>query len=545
MSGIDVAGLVLGAFPLILSSLDYYRKGLEPLEEWWNFRTHFIAFIDDVRHQMMRYRENMIRLLDPIIADNDSLKAMVEDPMDPRWSNKTLDKELDERLSSELDRFLRIVTRMHELTLDLYKLLQIEDGKRLKLSFSKKKQKKIDKLAKHNQELEEILGYSERIVPISDKRKASEPVSRFEKLRQHAYAVHQTLANHWKCHRRCKYHAAHLSLRAEEVAKWHEGKSALKMSLRNGEESSSGSAEKTVGFQLPLSLPEPSVASPSSAEQLRASPKKRIPSSAPVPASPLPASTKDLEPIADLCAFLVGEDQKVGRLDDDDSDRTLEFSKLSKKQSMKVTGKEKVLSFSELLKRYQDSGIVISRRDRFEMATHIASALLQTYRSPWLPPQWTKGNFYFLADDERRLVCSRYPLVSRKFASSPLTDDDGDENPSPQQQLDQARECLSTLGIMILELIFGKPIEDCKFRCNYYGVDGRPNDQTDVSTAQRWASEVLGDSGPEISDVVRRCLDCSFGPEPNFADVRFREAVYEGVIQPLRNYAKLWREVMP
>lgn len=129
MSGIEVAGLVLGAFPLILSCLDYYREGLEPLEEWWNFRTHFIALIDDVRHQMMKYRKNMLRLLDPIIADTDSLEAMVEDPMDPRWSNKTLGKELEERLSSELDRFIRIVARMHELTLDLYKLLQIEDGK--------------------------------------------------------------------------------------------------------------------------------------------------------------------------------------------------------------------------------------------------------------------------------------------------------------------------------------------------------------------------------------------------------------------------------
>lgn len=467
---------------------------------------------------------------------------------------------------------------------------------RLKLSFSKKKQKKIDRLAKHNHELEEILGYSERIIPISDKRKASEPVSHFEKLRQHAYAVHQTLANHWNCHRRCKCHAAHLSLRAEEVAvksnvifyiegaqetpdmtrveevviqghnfqelprssnigyvhqsdtitvlqrtvieqdaasqaktslrsqfskQWHERTSALMMSSRKGKESSSGSAKKKVKFHP--SLPEPSVASPSSAEQLRA---------------------KDLEPIADICAFLIGEDQKTGILDDKDSNRTLEFSKLTKKESMRVTGKETLLSFSQLLKKNQHSGIFIPRRDRFEMTTHIASALLQTYRSPWLPPQWTKDNFYFLADDERQLVCSRYPLVSFKFASTPLTGDDEDENPSPQQQLDQARECLLTLGIMILELIFDQAIEDCDFRRKYYGVDGRPNDQTDVSTARHWARKVLGNSGPEISEVVRRCLDCSFGPEPNFADVRFREAVFEGVIKPLKNYAKTWQEVM-
>lgn len=84
MSGIEIVGLVLGSFPILLNCLDYYRKGFEPLEEWWNFRTRFIAFIDDISHQMMRYNENMIRLLDPIISDNYSLTALVQNAKDHR-----------------------------------------------------------------------------------------------------------------------------------------------------------------------------------------------------------------------------------------------------------------------------------------------------------------------------------------------------------------------------------------------------------------------------------------------------------------------------
>lgn len=130
MSGIEIVGLVLGAFPIILNGLESYRKGFETLEEWWQFRTHFIAFIDDVRHQMMKYNENMIRLLDPIIvcADNDKLANLL---MIPNENHPTfnLEKVLEGRLASELDRFLRIVHRMHELVLALNKLLQIEDGK--------------------------------------------------------------------------------------------------------------------------------------------------------------------------------------------------------------------------------------------------------------------------------------------------------------------------------------------------------------------------------------------------------------------------------
>lgn len=130
MSGIELAGLVLGAFPIILNGLESYRKGFEPLEEWWQFRTHFILFIDDVRHQMMKYNANMIRLLDPIVmsTDDDKLATLLRIPS-PNHPEFDLEKVLEGRLASELDRFLRIVSRMHELMLSLKKLLQIEDGK--------------------------------------------------------------------------------------------------------------------------------------------------------------------------------------------------------------------------------------------------------------------------------------------------------------------------------------------------------------------------------------------------------------------------------
>lgn len=128
MSGIEIAGLVLGSFPILLNCLEYYRKGFEPLEEWWNFRTQFIAFVDDIRHQMMKYNENIIRLLDPIVADNDSLSALVRDAKDPRWADGSLIVPLQIRLGSESGRFLRVVKRMEEVVESLKKFLQIKDG---------------------------------------------------------------------------------------------------------------------------------------------------------------------------------------------------------------------------------------------------------------------------------------------------------------------------------------------------------------------------------------------------------------------------------
>ncbi|KAK3308718.1 uncharacterized protein B0T15DRAFT_380319, partial [Chaetomium strumarium] len=192
MSGIEIAGIVLGSFPILLKCLNHYRDGFRPLEEWWDFRTHSVAFVDDIRHQMMRYNENLIRLLGPIAANMRDLHDLIRNPTDQRWHDGNLEVPLRQRLGSEYDRFFRIVERMREVVADLEVLLQIDDGtvallvspsqgtpwqwyfKRMRISFSREKHRNVRKLAAYNQELHEILGYSERITSasVSDKRVA-------------------------------------------------------------------------------------------------------------------------------------------------------------------------------------------------------------------------------------------------------------------------------------------------------------------------------------------------------------------------------------
>jgi hypothetical protein len=98
--------------------------------------------------------------------------------------------------------------------------------------------------------------------------------------------------------------------------------------------------------------------------------------------------------------------------------------------------------------------------------------------------------------------------------------------------------------VLLLELIFGHSLEDCRFRREYYDHSNQPNEQTDACTARRWAQGLLGESGANVADAVRRCLDCSFGPRPDLGDARFRGEVYAGVVRPLAEYAGAWPAVV-
>ncbi|KAK0726731.1 hypothetical protein B0T26DRAFT_691523 [Lasiosphaeria miniovina] len=640
MSGIEVAGLVLGGFPVLLECLSFYRKSFEPLEEWWNFRTHFIAFVDDIRHQTMRYNENLIRLLDPIVTNNEDLLKLVADPADPRWKDGSLDGPLEQRLSSELDRFLRIVSRMKSVMDDLNKLLQIENGKvswqqpqqswqwqykRLQLSFSKGKHKKVKKLAAHNQELQDILGYSERLIPISDRRQASGPVESFEKMRKHACLIHRVLRQQWNCRVNTHCHEAHLKLEVlVEPSKTNNlsvlfkvdnsgnpiQEVVIRAKVLNPTAARAGLQIKQSTSALELQSSEMTSAQVASVHQstplksvqeamlqkdnkrslldrmsqkllkqssTNQSAKRKVmfdsTSTISISVTPAVESSVELQAVpgpeddsqqqsivSDLCAFLCEHGTLRGMLRDE-FDRHLELSKLPRRrQAPSQAGQSlKLLTLPELLKAYHEAQIDVPRQRRFEIAAHIASALLQTHSSPWLPTTWSKERFMFLADATNSLaLCSSHPFVAQDFSLTP-TDVDAIEdennlhllhtlascNPLQQAAEESTRACLFTMGVMILELIFGHNIEDCTFRKDYYGKDNKPNDQTDISTARKWAKKVLGESGANISDVVRRCLDCSFGPRPSFADVRFRESVYEGVIKPLAAYSRVWPEAMP
>ena len=70
----------------------------------------------------------MTRLLDPVIVDNDSLTSLVQNAKDPRWTDGSLTHLLEQRLTSQLARFLRIIQRMEEEISSLRKLLGIKYG---------------------------------------------------------------------------------------------------------------------------------------------------------------------------------------------------------------------------------------------------------------------------------------------------------------------------------------------------------------------------------------------------------------------------------
>jgi hypothetical protein len=128
MSGFEIAGIVLGGFPIVLKCLEEYRRVFEPIDDWWHFNHRFNGLVNDIRHQLLLFHVNMSRLLNPIVPSNDDFLQLANNPEDPRWLDGSLDRALQLRLGSEVDRVMDYIQRIYRSIEEVKSLLLIADG---------------------------------------------------------------------------------------------------------------------------------------------------------------------------------------------------------------------------------------------------------------------------------------------------------------------------------------------------------------------------------------------------------------------------------
>jgi len=123
MSGIELAGLVLGAFPILIHALESYREGAEVLKDWWQIQRAYKKCKHDLDYHRTIFEGNIERLLLPLVVDDDELKGLMDDPAGKAWEDEELEERLKERLPKSYSLFLDIMDSINKLMESLKKEL--------------------------------------------------------------------------------------------------------------------------------------------------------------------------------------------------------------------------------------------------------------------------------------------------------------------------------------------------------------------------------------------------------------------------------------
>lgn len=128
MSGIEVAGLVLGAIPLIITALDVYKGTVSKVSKWRRYAREVDRLIRCLRFEDARLQSVCEKMLVGIVSGSD-IKAMIEDPGGPLWNDNGLHQKLGPRLWKSRGDFMGTIEDIKMSVDEIKDKLKLIDGK--------------------------------------------------------------------------------------------------------------------------------------------------------------------------------------------------------------------------------------------------------------------------------------------------------------------------------------------------------------------------------------------------------------------------------
>jgi hypothetical protein len=157
---------------------------------------------------------------------------------------------------------------------------------------------------------------------------------------------------------------------------------------------------------------------------------------------------------------------------------------------------------------------VLTRRKRYALALTLASSYLQLGSTPWLSSPFRNDSIVFLQDPmDPDLTQLEHPYIRREISKQPSVSD---------------IDSISSLGIRLLELCFGTPLESNKFRMQLPTGDATSGPILDYAAAIQWSKMVSEEAGPEFAEAIEWCLHAKQG-----SDGSWRKGIWTHVIVPL------------
>jgi hypothetical protein len=109
MSGLEVAGVVLGALPLVISALEHYREGVNTTKRYWRYKKEVDSLILQVKTERGIFINTLEQLLTGIVK-TEHMAGFTSEPGGDAW--RVVGKLLENRLRGAYEIYLDNVRGM-------------------------------------------------------------------------------------------------------------------------------------------------------------------------------------------------------------------------------------------------------------------------------------------------------------------------------------------------------------------------------------------------------------------------------------------------
>ncbi|KAK2030309.1 hypothetical protein LX32DRAFT_662671 [Colletotrichum zoysiae] len=205
MSGFEIAGVVLGAFPILCHAAKESRTVFKKTKSWWRFQTSFEEFVSTIATQEIAYVQVLKGLFRSLEITDGEYHALIKDPGSTLWHESHIQEKLRYRLSdNEFPWFMSKLSELNEAIKRLHNLLPVyyldstdleSELFRLQTSFSSEKDRLLRRVTDINDDLHRFLLRDSTVT----RPPASKSIIPFRDLHDQAVTFYECLSRCWKC----------------------------------------------------------------------------------------------------------------------------------------------------------------------------------------------------------------------------------------------------------------------------------------------------------------------------------------------------------
>ncbi|EDU40467.1 predicted protein [Pyrenophora tritici-repentis Pt-1C-BFP] len=550
MSGIEVAGLVLGCLPLIIQGIETYREGLDPIKGFFGRNKELPVFIRDLRAQYVHYDQNIQMLFGSITSEAEFAMMMADPGLSQElWKSKEAALQDKLRISyktyqdtmADIEKITKqIASRLEfgapaETRIDLDAFLAtnskklndaFEFRKRVRFGMSKKTIKALlEELDKCNKQLERLTKNSEKIETY---HKATKPsyAMRLRKLQRYAKTLHDSLT----LEPRGSVFAARTQKRRPSL------KISFNVSFSTIDPEGSGVPWQFQAAEICVEDEEDMCLTPMASPRLSLTKSVSFGSLPPYAVhDPANKALPSHEEVKDLCASIQQLRDRASTIGFSlDNKNKLRSAYLIDSTEAYIPTSESV-SLESLLEHpplVNGRRCKLSMKERYSLALTLASSVLYLNSTPWLASEWTARDILF-----HRTSNTLRPVDIERPYLCPMMDECSKGAPNSPNAGASINKVLSALAISLLELYFGTTAEKYRMLEIEGDVADPCTDQDPLKLcvlAYTWMYNESGNLSAAFRNAVRHCIHGFSEHDANLQDVDFLQAAVENIVLPLQ-----------
>ncbi|CAG7554629.1 unnamed protein product [Fusarium equiseti] len=565
MSGFDVAGVILGSIPLVISTLEHYKNGISVIQRYRRYERELQRLIRNLATEKSRLQNVCEKLLDGIVPPS-RIDEMVENPRGDLWVKYETQKAIRTRLWKSWNAFEETLRDIQTATEGMYEKLgggtetswsdKTLASKVLKrITFALSRSAYLEQLATIRDGISSLESLATMSIELEPKRRVRSQVKTLGILRTVASSIYRAIQSSLKC---THEHQVSMGLSGcadtlcvdddEDVVRGHHAdiflahsqlqdkKTPLVEPMRQNWE---GRLLKIVPStqgppRVPTSLSSPSLPTGHKPEKEKRSVRfslSRFSSSSTmtetttsltnggVACMSLEATTyasQSYQPCLNLCSETKASigPTCLGSITDDSAGQTRTYQ-VYDSTLLPLEGQGYIVPLSDVLQN-EDTRHLFTYRQRLQLAVLIATSVVHLYKTPFMNDLPTTRSI-ILFQRQGAVDYSRAFLKAERDCQAECSS--GIAIPTPK---------LLPLGVLLIELIKGQSLESLRTSNEILGDNLRA--LSDFITAQRLADEICQASS-NYGSAVRRCLDVGFKAQAcAVEDENFQHNFYSGIV---------------